>query len=184
MAESSTSQYKKILQAHGANTWEYWLVVVIENDCIVTWVGVYDEILPELSGNPSGSGNISSNTPTQVTIQLQYTFSGLVGTSSCVTFENKYSLTLFCKQYKQDLCYTISRLVEIGVLLYDANLLKMITTWIKLMANLTLRRFSMMKKSNLYCKYKDISNWSGPNRWSIRSQISKCRFDKDLMEVL
>ena len=55
MAESSTSQYEKILQAHGVNTRKYWLVEVIENYCIVTWVGGYDEILPETSGNPSGS---------------------------------------------------------------------------------------------------------------------------------
>ena len=55
MAESSTSQYKKILQAHGVNTRTYWLVEIIKNDCIVTWVGGYDEILPEPSGNPSGS---------------------------------------------------------------------------------------------------------------------------------
>ena len=34
---------------------KYWLVEVIENDCIVTRVGVYDEILPEPSGNPFGS---------------------------------------------------------------------------------------------------------------------------------
>ena len=49
MAESSTSQYEKILQAPGVNTRKYWLVEVIENDCIVTPVGVYDEILPEPS---------------------------------------------------------------------------------------------------------------------------------------
>ena len=53
--ELSTSQYEKILQAHRVNTKKYWLVEVIENDCIVTWSGVYDEILPEPSGNPSGS---------------------------------------------------------------------------------------------------------------------------------
>ena len=33
---SSRSQYDKILQAHGANTRKFWLVEVIENDCIVT----------------------------------------------------------------------------------------------------------------------------------------------------
>ena len=55
MAESSTSQYEKILQAHEVNMRKYWLVEVIENDCIVTQVGVYNEILPEPSGNPSGS---------------------------------------------------------------------------------------------------------------------------------
>ena len=55
MAESSTSQYEKILQAHRVNTRKYWLVEEIENVCIVTWVGVYDEILPEPSGNLSGS---------------------------------------------------------------------------------------------------------------------------------
>ena len=69
MAESSTSQYEKLLQAHEVNTRKYWLVEVIENDCIVTWVGVYDEILPEPSGNPSGSGIISSYTPPLGTIQ-------------------------------------------------------------------------------------------------------------------
>ena len=51
----SQSQYEKKLQAHGVNTIKYWLVEVIENDCIVTQVGVYDEKLPEPSGNPSGS---------------------------------------------------------------------------------------------------------------------------------
>ena len=56
MAESSTSQYKKILQAHGV---KYWLVEVIKNDCIVTWVWVYNEILPEPEGFPEGLGNIS-----------------------------------------------------------------------------------------------------------------------------
>ena len=55
MADSFTSQYEKILQAHGFNTRKNWLVEVIENDCIVTRVGVYNEILPEPSGNPSGS---------------------------------------------------------------------------------------------------------------------------------
>ena len=69
MAESSNSQYEKILQAHRANTRKYWLVEVIENDCIVTRVGVYDEISP--LGFPSGSGDISSYTPLLVTIQLQ-----------------------------------------------------------------------------------------------------------------
>ena len=72
MAQSSTSQYKKILQAHRVNTRQYWLVEVIENDCIVTRVGVYDEILLEPSRNPLGSGNISSHTPPLVTIQVQY----------------------------------------------------------------------------------------------------------------
>ena len=47
------SQYEKILQAHGANRRKYWLVEEIENDCIVTQVGVYNEISPEPSGNPS-----------------------------------------------------------------------------------------------------------------------------------
>ena len=51
---SSRSQYEKILQAHEANTRKYWLVEVIENDCIVTRVGVYDKILPEPEGNPGG----------------------------------------------------------------------------------------------------------------------------------
>ena len=37
------------MQAHGANTRKYWLVEVIENDCIVTQVGVYDELSPEPS---------------------------------------------------------------------------------------------------------------------------------------
>ena len=35
------------------NTGKYWLVELIENGCIVTRVRVYDEILPEPSGNPS-----------------------------------------------------------------------------------------------------------------------------------
>ena len=52
---SSRSQYKKILQAHGVNTRKYWLVEVIENDCIVTQVRVYNGILPVPSGNPSAS---------------------------------------------------------------------------------------------------------------------------------
>ena len=39
---------------------KYWLVEVIENDCIVTGVGVYDEISPEPEGFPSGSGDVSS----------------------------------------------------------------------------------------------------------------------------
>ena len=63
-------EYEKILQAHGVNTRKYWLVEAIENGCIVTLVRVYDGILPEPSGNPSGSGNISSYTPPPVTIQL------------------------------------------------------------------------------------------------------------------
>ena len=46
---SSRSHYGKILQAHGANMRKYWLVEVIENDCIVTRVGVYNEISPEPS---------------------------------------------------------------------------------------------------------------------------------------
>ena len=70
---NSQSQYEKILQAHGANTRYYWLVEVIKNDCIVTQVGVYNEILPEPEGNaegfPEGSGDISSYTPIRVTIQ-------------------------------------------------------------------------------------------------------------------
>ena len=65
-------QYKKILETHGANTRKYWLVEVIENDCIVTRVRVYDEISSEPSGNPSGSGDISLYTPPLVTIQLEY----------------------------------------------------------------------------------------------------------------
>ena len=44
---------------------------MIENDCNVTRVGAYNEILPEPSGNPSGSGNISSYTLPLVPIQLQ-----------------------------------------------------------------------------------------------------------------
>ena len=43
------------MQAHGVNMRKYWLVEVIENDCIVTLVGVYDKILPEPGGNLSGS---------------------------------------------------------------------------------------------------------------------------------
>ena len=52
------AQYKKILgflSRGSLNTRKYSLVEVIENDCIVTRVGVYDEISPEPSGNPSGS---------------------------------------------------------------------------------------------------------------------------------
>ena len=45
---------------------KYWLLQVIENDCIVTCVGVYTEILPE------PSGNISSSTPPLFTIQLHF----------------------------------------------------------------------------------------------------------------
>ena len=56
---------------------KYWLVEVIENDCIVTQVGVYDEISREPSGNPSGSGDISLYTPRLVTIQLQSMYLGL-----------------------------------------------------------------------------------------------------------
>ena len=48
MAKSSTSQYVKILQAHKVNMTKYWLVEVIENDCIVTWVGVYEPVLGQL----------------------------------------------------------------------------------------------------------------------------------------
>ena len=59
----------EILKAHGANMRKYFLVEVIENDCIVTQVGVYDEILPEPMRNPQGSGNISSYTTPLVTIQ-------------------------------------------------------------------------------------------------------------------
>ena len=70
---TSRGEYEKILQAHGLNTRKYWLVEVIEKGCIVTRVRVYDEILPEALGNPSGSGNISSYTSPLVTIQLQYT---------------------------------------------------------------------------------------------------------------
>ena len=69
------AQYGKILgllSRGGPNTKKYSLVEVIENDCIVTRVGVYDEISPEPSGNPSGSGDISLYTPPLVTIQLQY----------------------------------------------------------------------------------------------------------------
>ena len=42
-----------INHVHGVNTRKYWLIEVIENGCIVTGVRVYDEILPEPSGNPS-----------------------------------------------------------------------------------------------------------------------------------
>ena len=54
---------------------KYQLVEVIENECIVTQVGVYDEKLPE------PSGNISSYTPPLVTIQLQYSQHGTIGRS-------------------------------------------------------------------------------------------------------
>ena len=40
----SQGEYEKILQAHGVNTRKYWLEEVIENDFIVTRVGVYNEI--------------------------------------------------------------------------------------------------------------------------------------------
>ena len=52
------AQYGKILgllSRGGPNTKKYSLVEEIENDCIVTRVGVYDKISPEPSGNPSGS---------------------------------------------------------------------------------------------------------------------------------
>ena len=39
-------------------------------NCIVTRGGEYHEILPEPEGFPEGSGNFSSYTPTQVTMQL------------------------------------------------------------------------------------------------------------------
>ena len=57
-------QYKKIFQAHVANKRKYWLEEAIENECIGTQVGVYDEISPRISGNPL-------YTPPLVTIQLQ-----------------------------------------------------------------------------------------------------------------
>ena len=41
--------YWGLLRSGGLNTRKYWLVEVIENDCIVTRVGVYDEISPEPS---------------------------------------------------------------------------------------------------------------------------------------
>ena len=72
---NSRSQYDKILQAHEANTRKYWLEELNENDCIVTRVGVYDEISPEPSGNPSG--DITLYTPPLVTIQLQYLYAYL-----------------------------------------------------------------------------------------------------------
>ena len=53
------------MQAHGANTRKYWLVEVIENDCIVTQLRVYNEISPEPEGNPEGEA------PRLVTIQLR-----------------------------------------------------------------------------------------------------------------
>ena len=68
------AQYEKILgllSRGGPNTGKYSLVELIENDCIVKRVGVYDEISPEPSRNPPGSGDISSHTPPLVTIQLQ-----------------------------------------------------------------------------------------------------------------
>ena len=42
---------------------------LLECNCIVMRGGVYDEILPEPEGFPEGSGDISSYTPTRVTIQ-------------------------------------------------------------------------------------------------------------------
>ena len=82
---------------------KYWLVEVIENDCIVTRVGVYNEKLPEPSGNPSGSGNISSYTPPLVTIQLQEEWlhgerpepSG-DNSLTTVTISTKYSASRLC----------------------------------------------------------------------------------------
>ena len=68
---ANSCEYEKIFTAHEANTRKYSLLEDIENDCIVTRVGVYDKISPEPSGNPSGSGDISSYTPPLVTIQLQ-----------------------------------------------------------------------------------------------------------------
>ena len=52
-------------------------------NCIVTRGGAYNEILPEPEGNPEGSGNISSYTPTQVRIQ-----------SFSITFTTQYFLVL------------------------------------------------------------------------------------------
>ena len=52
------ARYGKILgllSRGGPNTKKYSLVEVIENDCIVTRVGVYNEILPEPSGSSSDS---------------------------------------------------------------------------------------------------------------------------------
>ena len=60
-----------LLSRGDLNARKYSLVKVIENDCIVTRVKVYDEKWPEPSGNPSNSGNISACTPPLVTIQLQ-----------------------------------------------------------------------------------------------------------------
>ena len=61
---SPRSIQTRIGPAHEANTRKYWLVEVNENNCIVTHVGVYDEISPRISGNPL-------YTPPLVTIQLQ-----------------------------------------------------------------------------------------------------------------
>ena len=44
------------------------LVEIIENDCIVTQVGVYDEILPEPEGNPEGKVRGISSRRNTVTI--------------------------------------------------------------------------------------------------------------------
>ena len=44
-----------LLSRGGPHTRKYSLVEVVENDCIVTRVRVYDEISPESSGNPYGS---------------------------------------------------------------------------------------------------------------------------------
>ena len=66
--------------------YDYDIIEVADCNCIVTRGEVYDEILPEPEGNPEGgaggqslraepkgfpegSGNISSYTPTRVTIQ-------------------------------------------------------------------------------------------------------------------
>ncbi len=51
-------KYCKLAEPIGEN-----IVEAIENYCILTQVGVYNEISPEPSGNPSSSGYISSYTP-------------------------------------------------------------------------------------------------------------------------
>ena len=74
MAESSQGEYGEIFTCSRG---EYEKILASRgNGCIVTRVRVYNEILPEPSGNPSG--NISFYTPPLVTIQLQYNYNHII----------------------------------------------------------------------------------------------------------